>query len=82
MCILFTNKKERRGGEEAQRCGLQNRHFAGSNPARVSSYNVTDEKFFVQCPGDGMVDIKDLKSLAFNSVWVRVPPWAQNENWL
>lgn len=28
------------------------------------------------CPGDGMVDIKDLKSLVGNDVRVRVPPWA------
>jgi hypothetical protein len=28
------------------------------------------------CPGDGMVDIEDLKSSAGYSVRVRVPPWA------
>ena len=47
--------------------------FAGSTPACISrNLNVAINI----CPGDGMVDIKDLKSLVGNDVRVRVPPWA------
>ena len=55
----------------AQRCGLQNRHSRVRIPpaSQVTfSYCKRGEKptawLLQQCPGDGMVDIEDLKSSA------------------
>ncbi len=60
--------------------------FSKTNRERRPARNFFDEKsllvgdshlVLVICPGDGMVDIEDLKSSADYGVRVRVPPWAQ-----
>lgn len=48
--------------------------YTGSIPVRAS--NVP----YKLCPGGGMVDTRDLKSLGGNSVWVRYPPRAPSPN--
>ena len=35
------------------------------------------DKLICLCPSGGMVDTEDLKSSARESVWVRLPPWAE-----